>query len=824
MTDTEGEGKPGDNGGVTNLMVRNLAKSVTDEDLHAFFGGIGPIRSCFVVKDPTSGKSKRFGFVRFALLSHAQCAVESLHHSMLAGRRVEVQPALDRVHGKDGVAEQSDEKSAKKGKKRKHPNSSDETKNAVENVDTGHDGNGNNIQTKSTLEPSPAKLRNKRASGDDGDKKGFKNRNPGTNNVLKTGSVPMRTVVLRKRDGSGITEDAARNAFSCVPDAKSAIEDIVLVHDGKMARVIFKKWTTAGKAVVKVHGEELDACIDALGTGERTTAIVRNLPFRISRKMLEDAFASAACVRSVRLGPPPRSRQTSNSKSSVDVKNDTIVDCGGYAFVEFFTVSDAKHAIGKINGTEIGGRTVAVDMALSKSNYDHEQSVQKTEPSSGGVGQNERNMDGGSDNVEDKDDSGNSNGGMEQENDDKDVGEERSKKEARSSTEELARTVFVRNLLFETKAHIIWQVMEGQFGAVEQAVVVKSNVTKMSTGKAFVRFAREEDANAAVRAANGDEERRPERTKFNEKRRKIQSVNSSGLWIDGRRVFVSKAMERAQAKAAHADRFKEKDPRNLHLASVGSVARDSEEGKGLREEDWAMRDAAERNKRFKLKKNPNTFVSDVRLCVLNLPRGMEEKVLKAMFMEAAISGNNDSPDGKNARGATPKQTGNAVRITHCSIVRDGKRKNRSKGFGFVTFEKHEHALRALKAVNNNVKALEKFVLEKAGKRVVSNEDAADELRQSWGANRRLLVEFAVEDARQVQVLEAIKEKGRKLREQHRAEKESGGKDVATNAASQVGAKQNDVPKRNGKRKRNVPSSEKGNGKTRSGKRARHQNH
>lgn len=823
MTGTECGGKPGDKGGVTNLMVLNLAKSVTDEDLHAFFGGIGPIRSCFVVKDPTSGKSKRFGFVRFALLSHAQCAVESLHHSTLAGRRVTVQPARDRVHAKSDGPDHSAEKSARKGKKRKHPNSSDETKDAVENVDTSHNGSGNKTQTKSISEPSPAKLQNSRAIGDDEGKKGFKNSNAGTNNVLKTGSVPMRTVVLRKRDGSEITEEAARNAFSCVPDAESAIEDIVLVHDGKVARVIFKKWTAAGKAVAKVHGEELDACIDALRTGERTTAIVRNLPFRISRKMLEDAFASATCVRSVRLGPPPRSRQAFDSKSNAEVKNDTVVDCGGYAFVEFFTVSDAKHAIGKINGTEIGGRTVAVDMALSKSNYDHEQSIQKTEPLSDGV--EEKKLNEGSDSVEDKDNSENSNGDTEQENDHKGVGEGRSKKEARSSAEELARTVFVRNLLFETKAHIIWQVMEGRFGAVEQAVIVKNNVTKMSMGKAFVRFAREEDANAAVRAADDIEERGSKRAKSNEKRKKIQSVNSSGLWIDGRRVFVSKAMERAQAKAAHADRFKEKDPRNLHLASVGFVARDSEDGKGLREEDWAMRDNAERSKRFKLKKNPNTFVSDVRLCVLNLPRGMEEKVLKAMFMEAAISRKDGSSDEGKVRGAIPNQNGNAVRITHCSIVRDGERKNRSKGFGFVTFEKHEHALRALKAVNNNVMALEKFVLEKAGKKVVPNEGVACELRQSWGANRRLLVEFAVEDARQVQILEAIKEKGRKLREQHRAEKESGGEDVATNAASKVRVNpKTDIPKRNGKRKRDTPRSGKEDGKKRSQKKARHQNH
>lgn len=822
MTNVEHGKKPAEGSNGTNLMVRNLAKNVTDEDLHAFFGGIGPIRSCFVVKDPASGKSKRFGFVRFALLHHAQCAIESLHHSTLAGRRVAVELARERVHARDDKIEDSDGVTgAKKGKKRKQLNDSDDVVASDRNADAHHNEPEDQFQSKSTSELDPSNVQlNGTSTGanETKERQGPRNCEVGAKQALSKGSVPIRTVVLRRRDGNDMTEEVAKDAFSSIPDVLSTIEDVVLVDNGKEARVIFKKWAAAGKAVAKAHGEKLDACIDALRTGERTTAIVRNLPFRVSPKIVEDAFTSVARLRSVRLGPPLRARQDLDATNGADVKNDTIVDCGGYAFVEFFTVSDAKHAIGKINGTEIGGRTVAVDLALPKSKYNHAQNARSMERSGGEVEQSEKDADGGDKSDEDDDKSEQSEDAKVVDGD-KIVGKKESAKEAKSSVEELARTVFVRNLLFETKAHVVWKVMEREFGPVEQSVIVKNNATQMSTGKAFVRFTREEDAKAAVRAAEGVGDEGLKEEKRSRKRVKMQSVSSSGLWIDGRRAFISMAMERGQARAAHADRFKEKDVRNLHLASVGSVERGSVEGKGLRAEDWAIRDTAERNKRFKLKKNPNTFVSDKRLCVLNLPRGLDEKVLKAMFTEAAISGKDESSNSKKSRQGTSSTHKNDVRVTHCSIIRDGERKDRSKGFGFVTFEKHEHALRALEAVNNNAHALEKFVIEKANKRVISNEDVAEQLKQSWGGNRRLVVEFAVEDVRQVRVLAAIKEKGRKLREQHRAEKAN--EAAMVNAVDIVNSKQSGKRRQNEKRSRDASAAMKDDNKARPRKKARY---
>lgn len=735
----------------TNLIVRNLSKGVSDADLQAHFGGIGPIRHCFVVKDAVSGKSKRYAFVCFALAEHAQIARNSLHHSTLSGRRIIIDFAYFRSRIRADDVE------------------------TPKRLKVGNSRNAENVE-----EPAkPYHTERKRnasqilARGDAGA------RDENAKSILAQGSVPIRTVVLRRKDGAELTEMSAKSAFDSLPDAKESIENVVLASNGLEARIIFRKWSIAGKAAVAAHGDIFDACIDALRTGERTTVIVRNLPFRMSRKALRDPFSRVVAIRTVRLGPPPPSRRPSKSTNPTDAADDEVLDCGGYAFIELFTVSDAKHAVAQMNGIEIGGRVVAVDMALTKSKYDHAQKILSSglgASTSNGNESGEKESDNSS--VPDED---LGNHDVEDENENKEVevsehlGQEndtRERKDPLSSSEELARTVFVRNLLFETKPHVLWQEMERQFGKVEQAVLVRDRVTQMPKGTAFVRFASVDAAQAAERAANGTLGA-PVKEELN--KRSLVRRDSRGVWVDGRRIFLSMATDRAQAKIAQDARTQEKDPRNLHLVSVGSIERGSPEGMRLSAQDWAKRDMAEKNKRIKLKNNPNTYVSDVRLCVRNLPRGIDERVLKEMFLNAAAKPANDQfdrsmdklKDEKRHFGKRKEQ----VRITHCTIVRDEERNDRSKGFGFVTFEKHDDAMRALKSVNNNPQALESLVIEQGNRRLVGDHGVAEHLRRTWGANRRLIVEFSVEDARYVRVLDRIKEKGKQLREEHRSKKE-----------------------------------------------------
>uniref|UniRef100_A0A7C9A5L2 Polyadenylate-binding protein n=2 Tax=Opuntia streptacantha TaxID=393608 RepID=A0A7C9A5L2_OPUST len=62
----------------TNVYVKNLAESTTDEDLKNIFGQYGQITSAVVMRD-IDGKSKCFGFVNFENADDAAKAVEALN-------------------------------------------------------------------------------------------------------------------------------------------------------------------------------------------------------------------------------------------------------------------------------------------------------------------------------------------------------------------------------------------------------------------------------------------------------------------------------------------------------------------------------------------------------------------------------------------------------------------------------------------------------------------------------------------------------------------------------------------------------------------------
>ena len=62
----------------TNVFVKNLSESTTEDELNGIFGEFGPITSVVVMRD-ADGKSKCFGFINFENADDAGRAVESLN-------------------------------------------------------------------------------------------------------------------------------------------------------------------------------------------------------------------------------------------------------------------------------------------------------------------------------------------------------------------------------------------------------------------------------------------------------------------------------------------------------------------------------------------------------------------------------------------------------------------------------------------------------------------------------------------------------------------------------------------------------------------------
>ncbi len=75
------------------LLVRNMARSTTEETLRDLFESFGPIQSCVIVNDAETGKSKGFGFVDTPKAGHAKAAIRQLNGCELDGEIIRVKRA-----------------------------------------------------------------------------------------------------------------------------------------------------------------------------------------------------------------------------------------------------------------------------------------------------------------------------------------------------------------------------------------------------------------------------------------------------------------------------------------------------------------------------------------------------------------------------------------------------------------------------------------------------------------------------------------------------------------------------------------------------------
>ncbi len=75
------------------LLVRNLPRTTSEEELHALFEPYGTIQSCTIVTDKETGLSKGFGFVTMPKPGEAKAAAKTLNSYDLAGSKIRVKKA-----------------------------------------------------------------------------------------------------------------------------------------------------------------------------------------------------------------------------------------------------------------------------------------------------------------------------------------------------------------------------------------------------------------------------------------------------------------------------------------------------------------------------------------------------------------------------------------------------------------------------------------------------------------------------------------------------------------------------------------------------------
>lgn len=75
------------------LLVRNLARSTSEEALKALFESFGSVQSCSLVLDAKSKTSKGFAFIEMPKPGEAKAAVKNLNGKDVDGMSIRVKKA-----------------------------------------------------------------------------------------------------------------------------------------------------------------------------------------------------------------------------------------------------------------------------------------------------------------------------------------------------------------------------------------------------------------------------------------------------------------------------------------------------------------------------------------------------------------------------------------------------------------------------------------------------------------------------------------------------------------------------------------------------------
>ncbi|XP_004308441.1 PREDICTED: RNA-binding protein 28-like isoform X1 [Fragaria vesca subsp. vesca] len=244
---------------------------------------------------------------------------------------------------------------------------------------------------------------------------------------------------------------------------------------------------------------------------------------------------------------------------------------------------------------------------------------------------------------------------------------------AKPQTEEeddLHRTIFISNLPFEITNEEVKQRFSA-FGQVQSFVPVLHPLTKRPKGTGFLKFKTIDAVTSAVSAGS--------------------AASGLGIFLKGRQLTVFQALDRKSAHEKEENMAKKEDidHRNLYLAKEGLILVGTPAAEGVSATDMSKRQMLERSKAMKLK-SPNFHVSKTRLVMYNLPKSMTEKQLKKLCIDAVTS---------RAKLQKP-----VIRQIKClKDVKKGKivTKNHSRGVAFIEFTEHQHALVALRVLNNN---------------------------------------------------------------------------------------------------------------------------
>ncbi|AEO57453.1 hypothetical protein MYCTH_2303648 [Thermothelomyces thermophilus ATCC 42464] len=538
--------------------------------------------------------------------------------------------------------------------------------------------------------------------------------------------------------------------------------------------------------------------------------IIRNLPWSIKKpEQLAKLFQSFGKVK------------------FVDLPNDKG-KLAGFGFVTLRGRKNAERAMEAINGKVVDGRTLAVDWAVDKQTWeklkdaaDQDEAKAKSpkekksekaksdkkeedEDDDPNMTQEDRDLvnffKNYGDNLEDEeeeddqeseeddeekshgeeDQDGDSESGEEEEEDQEededsesdveesdDSDDEEDKKKPKKPLTDNSTTIFIRNLPYSTtdetlKAHFT------RFGRVRYARVVMDRTTEKPAGTGFVCFVREEDFKACLKGAP---RHKPAPMLAKHSVLQDETADPEGNYtLDGRVLQVTQAVSKDEAArlAEESKGRRKEDKRRLFLLSEGAITPKSPLYSKLTPAEIKMREASAKQRKKLIESNPSLHLSLTRLAVRNIPHSLSSKDLKALARRAIVEFAKDVKEGRRLPiskeerergGEADREAERRRREKGKGVVRQAKivfetaqgskvdektGGGRSRGYGFIEYWSHRRALMGLRYLNGHP------------------------LKNEAGKTPRLIVEFAIENAKVVQRRRQQEEKSRMAKEQKAA--------------------------------------------------------
>ena len=515
----------------------------------------------------------------------------------------------------------------------------------------------------------------------------------------------------------------------------------------------------------------------------------------------------------------------------------------GFGFVVIRGKRNAENALKAVNGKEIQGRTLAVDWAVEKEVWETlnngDEDIEAPIETNNGIdledSRSVKSEDGDIIQIGDVAQS-DAEHGLSDDPDSELSFEDRPYEAVTPMSQSNPSTLFIRNLPFTATDGSLKEHFKS-FGPVRYARIVLDPTTERSKGTAFVCFFNQEDAETCLRDSPRNIPLPGKADHLNKskvvslaKQSLLEDSNTdrSGRFsLDGRVLQVTRAVDRSEAMrltvAGNSARdVRDKNTRRLYLLSEGTIPSNSPLYDKLAPSEIKLREDSAKQRQTLIKSNPTLHLSLTRLSVRNLPRSVTSKDLKALAREAVVGfasdvkgkirkqlskeelarGGDELKESERAR----KAKGKGI-VKQAKIVFEGREgvkvaensgAGRSRGYGFIEYTSHRWALMGLRWLNGH-----------AVGHTSGGQDGDSTSREAVREKtKRLIVEFAIENA---QVVERRREREAKARERSKlvTEKRENG-EIPQNTPKELGRNALMAKTRKGSRKGRVSDTKQSN--------------